>query len=116
MSDLYRGVFEESFQEGLRIGMIQVLFWAVKEGHITVEEAAEESEMVRSGIQGNLGKSSSVGHTRPLILTNFKPFFGHEERLFCAITIVLSKNFVYCSNTQNAQSPIYGYCKMVEWY
>ncbi|WP_302376734.1 hypothetical protein [uncultured Gemmiger sp.] len=45
MSDLYRGVFEESFQEGLRIGMIQVLFWAVKEGHITVEEAAEESEM-----------------------------------------------------------------------
>ena len=25
--------------------MIQVLFWAVKEGHITVEEAAEESEM-----------------------------------------------------------------------
>ena len=45
MSDLYRGVFEESFQEGLRIGMIQVLFWAVKEGHITVEEAAEESKM-----------------------------------------------------------------------
>ena len=45
MSDLYRGVFEESFQEGLRIGMIQVMFWAVKEGHITVEEAAEESKM-----------------------------------------------------------------------
>ena len=102
MSDLYRGVFEESFQEGLRIGMIQVLFWAVKEGHITVEEAAEESEM-------------TVREFRE-ILTNFKPFFGHEERLFCAITIVLSKNFVYCSNTKNAQSPIYGYCKMVEWY
>lgn len=45
MSDLYRGVFEESFQEGLRIGMIQVLFWAVQKGYITVEEAAEESEM-----------------------------------------------------------------------
>ena len=39
-----------------------------------------------------------------------------EEWLFCAITIVLSKNFAYCSNTQKAQSPIYEYCKMVEWY
>ena len=45
MSDLDRGVFEESFQEGLRIGMIQLFFWAVKEGHITVEEAAAEREM-----------------------------------------------------------------------
>lgn len=49
MSDLYRGVlqeaYEESFQEGLRIGMIRVLFWAVQKGYITVEEAAEESEM-----------------------------------------------------------------------
>ena len=49
MSNLYRGVlqeaYEESFQEGLRIGMIRVLFWAVQKGYITVEEAAEESEM-----------------------------------------------------------------------
>lgn len=49
MSDLYRGVlqeaYEESFREGLRIGMIRVLFWAVQKGYITVEEAAEESEM-----------------------------------------------------------------------
>ena len=49
MSDLYRGVFqeayEESFREGVRMGTIQVLFWAVKKGYITVEEAAEESEM-----------------------------------------------------------------------
>ncbi|MCQ5078855.1 hypothetical protein NE586_02930 [Gemmiger formicilis] len=45
MSDLYRGVFEESFREGVRIGTIQVLFWAVQKGYITVEEAAEESEM-----------------------------------------------------------------------
>lgn len=49
MSDLYRGVlqeaYEESFQEGLRMGTIQVLFWAVQKGYITVEEAAEESEM-----------------------------------------------------------------------
>ncbi|GEM_PF-5017028 len=45
MSDLYRGVFEESFREGVRMGTIQVLFWAVQKGYITVEEAAEESEM-----------------------------------------------------------------------
>ena len=45
MSDLYRGVFEESFREGVRVGTIQVLFWAVQKGYITVEEAAEESEM-----------------------------------------------------------------------
>lgn len=44
MSDLYRGVFEESFREGVRMGTIQVLFWAVQKGYITVEEAAEESE------------------------------------------------------------------------
>lgn len=45
MSDLYRGVFEESFREGVRMGTIQVLFWAVQKGYITVEEAAEESKM-----------------------------------------------------------------------
>ena len=45
MSDLYRGVFEESFRGGVRMGTIQVLFWAVQKGYITVEEAAEESEM-----------------------------------------------------------------------
>ena len=45
MSDLYRGVFEESFREGVRMGTIQVLFWSVQKGYITVEEAAEESEM-----------------------------------------------------------------------
>lgn len=49
MSDLYRGVlqeaYEESFREGVRMGTIQVLFWAVQKGYITVEEAAEESEM-----------------------------------------------------------------------
>ena len=45
MSDLYRGVFEGSFREGVRMGTIQVLFWAVQKGYITVEEAAEESEM-----------------------------------------------------------------------
>ena len=45
MSDLYRGVFEESFRERVRMGTIQVLFWAVQKGYITVEEAAEESEM-----------------------------------------------------------------------
>ena len=45
MSDLYRGVFEESFREGVRMGTIQVLFWAVQKGYITVEEAAEESVM-----------------------------------------------------------------------
>lgn len=27
------------------MGTIQVLFWAVQKGYITVEEAAEESEM-----------------------------------------------------------------------
>ena len=36
MSDLYRGVFEESFREGVRMGTIQVLFWAVQKGYITV--------------------------------------------------------------------------------
>ena len=45
MSDLYRGVFDESFRVGVRMGTIQVLFWAVQKGYITVEEAAEESEM-----------------------------------------------------------------------
>ena len=61
MSEIYRGAFQEAyeegyregyqdgyregFREGLRIGMIQVLFWAVQKGYITVEEAAEESEM-----------------------------------------------------------------------
>ena len=49
MSDLYRGVlkeaYEESFQEGLRMGMIRVLFRVVKKGYITVGEAAEESKM-----------------------------------------------------------------------